>query len=112
MAMLFLDNILRQAKWDIANFESEEQSHSSKQSGYHPYECPEKLPDREDIRQASFEEHWELWQRDARASLLTTHCDQLGVSSPINGNYCVNAQIYSGLLVGSRDCKCVPVTRD
>ena len=41
--------------------------------------------------------------REARASHLTTHYDQPRVSSPINDNYCVNAQVYAGLLAWSKE---------
>ena len=38
MATLFPDNILKQAKEDIAIFESKGQTHSSEKGRYHPYE--------------------------------------------------------------------------
>ena len=41
--------------------------------------------------------------REVRARHLTTHHDQLRVSSPIDDNYCVNAPVYARLLTRSKE---------
>ena len=51
--------------------------------------------------------------REARARHASTYHDWPWVSSPINGNYCVNDSVYAGLVASSKETvKCVPVTRD